>query len=79
MDERIFFSSNPWRTGGFALPVGTVPRDIQANAVKLLLKGHEILTLLGLRQTGFEMWRKGRDSNPCAGLPPPSDFESAPL
>lgn len=52
MDERIFFSSNPWRTRGFALPVGTVPRDIQANAVKLLLKGHEILTLLGLRQTG---------------------------
>lgn len=52
MDERVFFSSNPWRTGGFALPVGTVPRDIQANAVKLLLKGHEILTLLGLRQTG---------------------------
>ncbi len=52
MDERVFFSSNPWRTGGFTLPVGTVPRDIQANAAKLLLKGHEILTLLGLRQTG---------------------------
>lgn len=52
MDERVFFSSNPWRTGGFALPAGTVPRDIQANAVRLLLKGHEILTLLGLRQTG---------------------------
>lgn len=52
MDERVFFSSNPWRTGEFALPVGTVPRDIQANAVNLLLKGQEILTLLGLRQTG---------------------------
>ncbi|MCL5884163.1 MAG: ATP-binding protein [Deltaproteobacteria bacterium] len=52
MDEHVFFSANPWRTGGFALPVGTVPRDIQANALKLLLKGHEILALLGLRQTG---------------------------
>jgi len=52
LDERLFFSSNRWRTGGFALPVGTVPRDIQADAVKLLLKGHEILALLGLRQTG---------------------------
>jgi len=52
LDERLFFSSNPWRTGGFALPAGTVPRDIQAHAVKLLLKGNEILALLGLRQTG---------------------------
>jgi hypothetical protein len=51
MDERIFFSTNPWRTGNFVLPAGIVERDIHAKAVKLL-KEREILTLLGLRQTG---------------------------
>jgi len=51
MDERIFFSYNPWRTGNFVLPAGIVERDIHAKAVKLL-KEREILTLLGLRQTG---------------------------
>jgi uncharacterized protein len=51
MDERLFLSYNAWRTGTFTLPPGTVKRDTHGKAVKLLQE-REILTLLGLRQTG---------------------------
>lgn len=51
MDERLFYSYNTWRVGPFRLPEGIVERDIHYKAVKFL-KEKEILTLLGLRQTG---------------------------
>ncbi|MEW6417926.1 MAG: ATP-binding protein [Nitrospirota bacterium] len=51
MDERLFYSYNAWRVGPFRLPEGIVERDIHYKAIKFL-KEKEILTLLGLRQTG---------------------------
>lgn len=51
MDERLFYSYNAWRDGAFALPPDIVNRDIHDRAVKFI-REKEILTLLGLRQTG---------------------------
>lgn len=51
MDERLFYSYNTWRVGPFRLPEGIVERDIHYKAIKFL-KEKEILSLLGLRQTG---------------------------
>lgn len=51
MDERIFSDYNSWRKGKFNLPAGIVERDIHQRAVRFL-KEREIMTLLGLRQTG---------------------------
>ncbi|SPD74704.1 hypothetical protein PITCH_A300007 [uncultured Desulfobacterium sp.] len=51
MDERLFASFNAWKTGKFKLSDDIVERDIHQKAVRLL-KEKEILTFLGLRQTG---------------------------
>lgn len=51
MDERLFYSNNNWRGGVFALPPDIVNRDIHDKALKFIGE-KEILTLLGLRQTG---------------------------
>ncbi len=51
MDERLFYSYNSWKVGQFSLPPDIIERDIQPKAVRFL-KEKEILTLLGLRQTG---------------------------
>jgi predicted AAA+ superfamily ATPase len=51
LDEQLFYSYNAWRVGTFALPPDVVSRDIHNKAVKFL-REKEILTLLGLRQTG---------------------------
>lgn len=51
MDERLFYSYNTWRSGTFTLTPEIVERDIHARAIKLI-KEKEILSLLGLRQTG---------------------------
>jgi uncharacterized protein len=51
LDERLFYHYNAWKKGDFRLPPGTVERDIHDKAFKLL-KEPEILSLLGLRQTG---------------------------
>ncbi len=51
MDERLFYSTNAWKSGGFSLPAGIVERDIHDLAVRFL-NDKEILTLIGLRQTG---------------------------
>ncbi|MBI5740889.1 MAG: ATP-binding protein [Nitrospirae bacterium] len=51
MDERLFYSYNAWRGGAFALPGDTVDRDIHDKALSFV-REKEILSLLGLRQTG---------------------------
>ncbi|MBN1626965.1 MAG: ATP-binding protein [Deltaproteobacteria bacterium] len=51
MDERIFSTYNSWRTGKFKLPADIVERDIHWRAAGFL-KEKEIITFLGLRQTG---------------------------
>ena len=51
MDERLFFSFNPWKVSSFSLGQGIVERDIHQRALKFL-KEQEILIFLGLRQTG---------------------------
>ncbi len=51
MDERLFNSYNAWRSGVFVLPANIVDRDIHDRALKFI-KEKEILSLLGLRQTG---------------------------
>lgn len=51
MDERIFYSYNSWKVGKFKLSAGIIERDIHSKAFSFL-KEKEILTLLGLRQTG---------------------------
>ena len=51
MDERLFYSYNAWRGGTFALPGDIVDRDIHDRALKYMHE-KEILSLLGLRQTG---------------------------
>jgi uncharacterized protein len=51
LDERIFAGYNTWKAGKFTLPAGTVERDVHQKAIRFL-KEKEIITLLGLRQTG---------------------------
>jgi len=51
LDENLFNNYNVWRSGGFSLPEGIVERDIHGLAVRFLNE-KEILTILGLRQTG---------------------------
>ena len=51
MDERLFYSYNSWKVSQYSLPPDIIERDIQRKAVRFL-KEKEILTLLGLRQTG---------------------------
>lgn len=51
MDEKIFTGYNSWRTGKFELSTDIVERDIHLRATGFL-KEKEIITLLGLRQTG---------------------------
>jgi predicted AAA+ superfamily ATPase len=51
LDERLFYSYNTWRSGTFTLTPDIVERDIHDRAIKLV-KEKEILSLLGLRQTG---------------------------
>ena len=51
MDEDLFYRYNAWKGGDFRLPTGIVERDAHEAAVRFLGE-KEILTLLGLRQTG---------------------------
>ena len=51
MDEALFYNYNAWRGGAFALSGDIIERDIHQLARKFLSE-KEILTLLGLRQTG---------------------------
>ena len=51
MDERLFYNYNAWRGGAFALSKDIIERDIHALALKFI-REKEILSLLGLRQTG---------------------------
>jgi predicted AAA+ superfamily ATPase len=51
LDERLFYSNNSWRGGAFALPPDIVNRDIHDKALTFI-REKEILTFLGLRQTG---------------------------
>lgn len=67
MDEDLFYRINAWKGGAFHLPRGIVERDIHETACRFLDE-QEILTLLGLRQTGkstlvfqliFDLLQKG--------------------
>ena len=67
MDEDLFYRINAWKGGAFHLPRGIVERDIHETACRFLDE-KEILTLLGLRQTGkstlvfqliFDLLQKG--------------------
>jgi hypothetical protein len=51
LDERLFYNYNAWRGGAFALSEDIIERDIHALALKFI-REKEILSLLGLRQTG---------------------------
>jgi uncharacterized protein len=51
LDERLFYQYNAWKKRDFHLQPGIVERDIHDKAFRFL-KEPEILTLLGLRQTG---------------------------
>lgn len=51
MDERLFYNYNAWRGGAFALSEDIIECDIYGRALKFI-RGKEILSLLGLRQTG---------------------------
>ena len=67
MDEDLFYRYNAWKGGDFRLPADIVERDAHEAAVRFLGE-KEILTLLGLRQTGkstlafqliFDLLKKG--------------------
>lgn len=51
MDERLFLNYNSWRSGSFILSSDIIERDIHQKAAGFL-KEKEILSLVGLRQTG---------------------------
>jgi len=51
LDEDLFYRLNAWKGGAFHLPGGIVERDIHETACRFLDE-KEILTFLGLRQTG---------------------------
>ncbi|UCE72371.1 MAG: AAA family ATPase, partial [Nitrospiraceae bacterium] len=51
MDEALFYNYNAWRGGVFALSWEIIERDIHQLARKFI-REKEILSLLGLRQTG---------------------------